>query len=1425
MRGILRNEPQSSCNRTNRFTCKWGGPVQRAARRGIPALIVFGLSLHLGCTPPSTSQDNPVEQVLGTSVDAAGDLQLAAISDATSLCKTTSKTWQNAAFGSQTGTFTAEFDAIPNAANMDGVVALSAAAATGYANCSAIVRFNSDGMIDARNGSSYKAAVSMPYTAGTSYHFRMPVNVAAKTYSVYVAPQNGPEQTLATDYGFRASATSLANWGTVLEAGSMQVCNFMIAGCQGAGSTWTTWPMTSQTGAFTAEFDASPSTTTMDGVVGLAPTTATSYAGYAAMVRFNSADAIDVRNGANYSADAAMSYTAGASYHVRMEVDVPSRTYSVYVTAPGKAEQLLASNYTFRSEQITASALTSSGAVAEVGSCRVCGFKVNPHQPKNQDILAVTPTTGLTSKGYQGGSTFTPPSGTYTLANPGTANLNWTAATAQNWLGLSKTSGSLAPGAIDSVTASITTTTASAMAPATYNGSVVITNTTSGTGNSTIPMTLVLNGPPVADAATATVTQNTPKQITLTGSDADGQPLAFAVSANPAHGTVSQVTAASSNTATVTYAPASGYSGGDTFKFRVNNGVVASPEATVTITVGSACATATTAWQTVPYTAENGVFTYAFDMVPGAANMDAVVGLSSGAASAYSGFAAMVRLNESGNIDARNGADYAADAAIAYTPGVSYHVRMVVNVPAHTYSVYVGQTGGTEQTLGTDYAFRSEQAAVTSLNSCGYIAEIGSMQLCAYGIVPSGAIAAEAGPAKSTAPGGAVTLEGSASGASGSFTYAWTPTTGLSAANVARPTCTPTATTTYTLKAACTVSGATATDTVTVSVTANPLVANAGPDKSITSGGTTLQGSASGGTPPYTYSWSPTSTLSSATVAQPTASPTTTTTYTLTVKDAAGATATDYVNVAVVPVGNGAIPIARWDLPPYQRVNAGETLKAGVVAFSKFGINTVSFTISGGGYTGGTVNVGSMTYNDQSNVYEYWLPISASSFTSDGQITVNATVYGNDGGVRAMPAMTFFVNPKGTRSQAQVWVDASAGNDSTGVVNDNTKPCKTIGSAIGKIQSWMSSNGRGSVVDGGIIRLRPGTHMTSNPGSYSCSEWLTIMADTGGTTGNTILKSGGSAGYSVTHLHVKGVTLDRSGGGSVILDYASELWVDGCNELGSGQYNAASYCIGLSSSRVYSTECSISNCDYPTLNSNTTYLARGLKISNISNDAFQNVPMVVNCSVNNIDPGSTGAHADCIGDWTATSPEGCRIVYGLRATNLHYQGIWDNQDSHYSTPLQGYAFVNVYLGLASPIVSGGGGSAYAFSTDHLLFWHVSLVAASGLNPHTLGLYSDGGATRQQTNMKNVSIRGCRLEGFTISNNMLSVDQSDITQNHFVTGSAMGSQATTGSAPLNSDGTPPSGSTLLNRVSPLLVPADLSNILRGVPADIGALQGP
>jgi hypothetical protein len=87
------------------------------------------------------------------------------------------------------------------------------------------------------------------------------------------------------------------------------------------------------------------------------------------------------------------------------------------------------------------------------------------------------------------------------------------------------------------------------------------------------------NQAPVADAQSVTTPEDTPKAITLTGSDADGDALTFSIATAPVHGTLS------GTAPNVTYTPAANYSGTDSFTFRTNDGTANSAPATASLTV------------------------------------------------------------------------------------------------------------------------------------------------------------------------------------------------------------------------------------------------------------------------------------------------------------------------------------------------------------------------------------------------------------------------------------------------------------------------------------------------------------------------------------------------------------------------------------------------------------------------------------------------------------------------------------------------------------------------------------------------------------------------------------------------------------------------------------------------------------------------
>jgi len=409
-------------------------------------------------------------------------------------------------------------------------------------------------------------------------------------------------------------------------------------------------------------------------------------------------------------------------------------------------------------------------------------------------------------------------------------------------------------------------------------------------------------------------------------------------------------------------------------------------------------------------------------------------------------------------------------------------------------------------------------------------------------------------------------------------------------------------------------------------------------------------------------------------------------------------------------------PIARWDVVPYQRINQGETLNVGVVAFSKNGIDRVVFNISGKGYSGGSKVATQMTHNPRTDVWEYWVPVRASEFTSDGVITIEATVYGKDGGVRSkdtdgdglddglgLDPLVLHVNPTGTLPQPEAWVDVN-GDDGTGQVNNSAKPFKSARRAVDAIRSWRKSNGYGDNADGGIVRLNPGTHRTTgSAGAISVvDEWVTITNNPalGGTRANTILTAA-NAVFDIEKAHLKGVTLDRSGGGGEIVNQCwagnsacvirVSVWIDHSDVIGSGRWVEMSNPVSAKIHSLYWTDSYITNVADATVKSNRlpNKLIRGVTIEHIGDDAFVNVPMIVNSTAHDLNPGQhyydgnpTPWHSDAI-QWFGGVADNNAVVYNVRVTGAAYQGLFIRGRDGAAGPsppnAQGMAFVNVYI--------------------------------------------------------------------------------------------------------------------------------------------------
>jgi hypothetical protein len=131
-------------------------------------------------------------------------------------------------------------------------------------------------------------------------------------------------------------------------------------------------------------------------------------------------------------------------------------------------------------------------------------------------------------------------------------------------------------------------------------------------------------------------------------------------------------------------------------------------------------------------------------------------------------------------------------------------------------------------------------------------------------------------------------------------TYLWSPSTGLSLATISNPVASPASTVTYQLKETTTLTGCFLINYVDITVHPLPL-AITGSNTAICAGNSVTLGAPA--IPGHSYAWSPSNGLSSATSAQPYASPLSTTSYTLTeIITATNCQNANFVTITVNPL-------------------------------------------------------------------------------------------------------------------------------------------------------------------------------------------------------------------------------------------------------------------------------------------------------------------------------------------------------------------------------------------------------------------------------------------------------------------------------------------------------------------------------------------
>src|SRR5690606_28267276 len=144
---------------------------------------------------------------------------------------------------------------------------------------------------------------------------------------------------------------------------------------------WQNTSINSQSGSFTVSFDMIPSKDKMEGITGLSSGAADKVADLAAAVRFAPSGYIDAANGSTFQAANTLAYSAGVRYRVVISADLSTDKYSVKVTPAGGSAVTIASGWSIRSEQRSATKINNVGFVSLTGAHSVLDVGATSNNP------------------------------------------------------------------------------------------------------------------------------------------------------------------------------------------------------------------------------------------------------------------------------------------------------------------------------------------------------------------------------------------------------------------------------------------------------------------------------------------------------------------------------------------------------------------------------------------------------------------------------------------------------------------------------------------------------------------------------------------------------------------------------------------------------------------------------------------------------------------------------------------------------------------------------------------------------------------------------------------------------------------------------------------------------------------------------------
>ncbi|MBN2412633.1 hypothetical protein JXQ31_13170, partial [candidate division KSB1 bacterium] len=120
-------------------------------------------------------------------------------------------------------------------------------------------------------------------------------------------------------------------------------------------------------------------------------------------------------------------------------------------------------------------------------------------------------------------------------------------------------------------------------------------------------------------------------------------------------------------------------------------------------------------FQNYPFEAQTGVFVATFNAKATADSVDGVLGFSKDEPDSYGDYSCKVLFNNEGYITANDGSSFTADSAVTYVADQTFAVKVLFNIPAQTFSVWVTPEGGEEVAIGKNFAFYPDLGVIDTL--------------------------------------------------------------------------------------------------------------------------------------------------------------------------------------------------------------------------------------------------------------------------------------------------------------------------------------------------------------------------------------------------------------------------------------------------------------------------------------------------------------------------------------------------------------------------------------------------------------------------------------------------------------------------------------------------------------------------------------